>query len=655
MRFDRRVMLVGLLGGYLSPFFVWPSRGSSTELVAGYVLVLLAVSTFVIRRNRWWGQSVAAMVAPALWGLVLLTNGSPLTLAIFYLLLAAIPTAVALPPMRGDADRLPDRNSLVLYSVATAALLLTAAATYYAFDPALIIAIVVLSAGGVLLVGFDPNGLRWPWVATLASAALLLVTWTGADKGIFLIATLLLAAIHLGALAIQFRRGEAPVRRAYEIAGLAAFCFLVLLVKLDGWIGARDVPYAWAAVAVLLSAAFAFLAIRRSDGARAGFAVGTSAFFSLALGLALDPGFYAPVAALQACGLALLYARFQQPILRAMHVVYACLYVLLALAGEFMARSHDMLLDWGANPAGAWDFVPVLHIADSPVMLLLLPGVLAFVAGTAFRRFGQSQLVQSLDVAAVGLVAAGLHFIILPAIPPDIVVRAFTSGWLWFNAMALLAAAAIYAGRRLERDSLFYAGTALAGAVALVMLGWAVLPIFQFWPEIDTPGLPVLNVALLALGLPALLMLAAAYLVRAQGQLNAARALAAFGGFIGLITVLVLIRQAIHGPSLQGPGAVAGQVELYLYSAGMLLYGFAMLVAGVRFNSIALRAGSMLVVLATIGKVFLYDVSGLEGLWRVGSFLGMGIALLAVSWFYGRFVFGIGPSGAKRAADQADA
>jgi len=127
-----------------------------------------------------------------------------------------------------------------------------------------------------------------------------------------------------------------------------------------------------------------------------------------------------------------------------------------------------------------------------------------------------------------------------------------------------------------------------------------------------------------------------------------ARSLAAFGCLAGLITILVVIRQAIHGPTLNGIGAVPLQAELYLYSGGMLLYGFALLWAGAAFSSLALRVGSLVVVLATIVKVFMYDVGGLEGLWRVGSFLGIGIALLAVSWFYGRFVFGIGPSDKMR-------
>lgn len=648
-QFDQRVMLVGLLGGYLSPFFVWWSSASYTELIAGYVIVLLTVSTFAIRWNGWWGQAIPAMVAPALWATVLMTSGTPLTLAIFYLLLAAIPAAVALLPLRADADKLPNRHQLVLYGTLIAALLLTAGAAYYLFDISLVIAIVVLSAGAALLLRLDANGLRWPWLATLAASVVLLVSWTRADQGTLLVATLLLAAIHLGALAMQFRRGAAPVRRSFEIAGLAAFFFVVLLVKLDGWLGARDVPYAWAAVALLLSAVFAFLAIRRNDGARAGFAVGTSAFLSLSLGLALDPGLYAPVAALQACGLAMLYSRFRQPILQSMHAVYACLYLLLLGCGEVMAGAYD-LFGGRDDLAGIGDFVPAIHLGDAPITLLLLPGLLALVAGTALRRVAQSQLAEALDIATVALLAAGLHFLILPTIPDDVVSQAFTSGWLWFNALGILAVAAIYAGGRLGRSTLSLTGTALATVVAAVMLLWAIVPIFRFWPQIDAPGLPVFNVALLALGLPALLMLGAAYLVRGQGNLSVARGFAAFGGFAGLVTILVLIRQAVHGPSLQGPGAVPGQVELYLYSGGMLLYGFAILVTGVRFNSIALRGGSLLVVLATIAKVFLYDVSGLEGLWRVGSFLGMGIALLAVSWFYGRYVFGIGPSGTKRMA-----
>jgi uncharacterized membrane protein len=39
-----------------------------------------------------------------------------------------------------------------------------------------------------------------------------------------------------------------------------------------------------------------------------------------------------------------------------------------------------------------------------------------------------------------------------------------------------------------------------------------------------------------------------------------------------------------------------------------------------------------------IAKAFLVDMSDLVGLWRVLSFLGLGLSLIALSWVYRRFV-----------------
>jgi uncharacterized membrane protein len=72
----------------------------------------------------------------------------------------------------------------------------------------------------------------------------------------------------------------------------------------------------------------------------------------------------------------------------------------------------------------------------------------------------------------------------------------------------------------------------------------------------------------------------------------------------------------------------------------MLAMAFGTLSLGARLDSQPLRYGSLVIMLATVAKVFLFDIGGLEGLWRVASFVAMGVALLATSWFYGRFVFG---------------
>ena len=48
---------------------------------------------------------------------------------------------------------------------------------------------------------------------------------------------------------------------------------------------------------------------------------------------------------------------------------------------------------------------------------------------------------------------------------------------------------------------------------------------------------------------------------------------------------------------------------------------------------------SPLIRLAAVVKVFAFDMADLTGLLRVASFLGLGIALLALGFLYRRYVF----------------
>ncbi len=65
-------------------------------------------------------------------------------------------------------------------------------------------------------------------------------------------------------------------------------------------------------------------------------------------------------------------------------------------------------------------------------------------------------------------------------------------------------------------------------------------------------------------------------------------------------------------------------------------FAVALLTAGVRRRASGLRWASLVVLVATVLKVFLYDLGALEGLARVGSFLGLAVCLLGVSLLYGK-------------------
>lgn len=82
-----------------------------------------------------------------------------------------------------------------------------------------------------------------------------------------------------------------------------------------------------------------------------------------------------------------------------------------------------------------------------------------------------------------------------------------------------------------------------------------------------------------------------------------------------------------------------GLAEFYTYSAAWLVWSLLLLAIGyVRENKV-LRICSLLFASATAIKVFLFDTSELDGLWRALSFAMLGFCLIGIGWFYMRFVF----------------
>ena len=74
-------------------------------------------------------------------------------------------------------------------------------------------------------------------------------------------------------------------------------------------------------------------------------------------------------------------------------------------------------------------------------------------------------------------------------------------------------------------------------------------------------------------------------------------------------------------------------------SIAWALYGLFVLALGMGKDSTALRITSLLIILVTAGKVFLYDLANLEDLYRVAALVGLALSLLTISLAYQRFVF----------------
>jgi uncharacterized membrane protein len=75
-------------------------------------------------------------------------------------------------------------------------------------------------------------------------------------------------------------------------------------------------------------------------------------------------------------------------------------------------------------------------------------------------------------------------------------------------------------------------------------------------------------------------------------------------------------------------------------SLAWAIYALALLTSGIVRRSAALRWTSLLLILVTVGKVFLWDLSHLHDLYRVMSLVGLALSLIVIALAYQRFVFG---------------
>ena len=153
----------------------------------------------------------------------------------------------------------------------------------------------------------------------------------------------------------------------------------------------------------------------------------------------------------------------------------------------------------------------------------------------------------------------------------------------------------------------------------------------------STGGIPVINLLLLGYLLPGLAMGALAWYARNTRPRWYVAMLAVVASLLGFAYATLSVRRLFHGEFI-GLWKGLSQLETYSYSALWLGLGVALLILGVRLNSHILRIASASLVVVAVAKVFLFDMSELEGVLRALSFIGLGAVLIGIGLFYQRML-----------------
>jgi uncharacterized membrane protein len=291
-----------------------------------------------------------------------------------------------------------------------------------------------------------------------------------------------------------------------------------------------------------------------------------------------------------------------------------------------------------ATAAGSLAGIPALAAAlSAPAKTLLVLGLPVPLLYVLWRLAPAEGWARPFPLAVAALFAGACAYVLFKQVfalsnEADFVACGFAERTL-INQALFLVGWAICGGKLpipgITAEQKRFAGLALTGLAALRVLWFDLLLHNPLLVDQHVGTLPVLNLLLPAYFLSAFWLYKARRASDSEGRSRFWLAL-----FLSVLVTgtIAMVRQGFHGALLAGPDIIA--TESYGYSLAGLVLSIALLLAGIRLPDKALRLAGLVLLTATICKVFLVDAAALEGLLRILSFLGLGVALIGIGKLY---------------------
>lgn len=596
--------VLALAGGFVAPLVAGYDAAGIGPLLA--YLGLFTAALFGLAIHRGWGWlALAATVVGFGWVNFLLVALEPtrLTGPAAFVIALALAATLALP-----------RAGITSTWLRTAPLVagliqLLVFAPALQFDGFAWSFYLVLAAAALILAWRDARHLPGALAALGLSLALLAAALVAPESGATFIAAPVLAMLFAGAGFALLDRS-----RSWAVIALGGIAGPVLLTNLLE--PTRLADWHWGALELAAAALAGLVSWRRRsatdthDPGLIGGAVAAAVLFATAPGQLVPVAWLGTVFALATLGFGLWARRTGDRALLTLPAFGAV--AILIAAAEPLADYLVLLAQSFAGEPVLYPYLPGL--ADAFRALVPLSATVALLA-TDSRQFGRLRNA----ALATGLSVALLLLYHLAKLPLAITSEAR------FEALGFVE-------RALITHVLFAAAVALRTrlpAIALPLFALALARLVWFDLLVLNPVFVAQQVSLFP---PTLhLALAGFWLTRFLPPPLATRAASA----AALLATLAVVRHAAHGAIITGP---IGTGENYGYSIALLLLALAGLTLGIRSGSRDLRlAGLGLLTFVTV-KVFLIDAAALDGLLRILSFLGLGVALIGIGWVYRRFL-----------------
>lgn len=628
--------LMGLVGGFAAPWVAGLGANNVPALLL-YLGVFLAGLFGLALWRRWLWLLLLASGGGAIWTIGLIATAESALPLIGLFVIVAGSAAVLVGDRFANSD--PRLEAMARYAPMGLALVQLAMLLPrlefswigWAFYGA-------LSAGAIALALRDERHLRNLFGALLVCLMPLAAGWEGsAPRGMMAGASIgigLLFAIPAHARAFEDRAG-----RAY-------WAMLALMAQAIPFVAAFSVAKAdfsdlgWGITSALLVLPAGFIAWRWRQAAsridqvtQVASAALAAAFAWLALTHILPNDYFASVTLAVAAALAAWATRTSGEGMQKLAAVPAGFGIFALLVGSW--QFLDALFE-----ALGGDQLMLSELPDlgDAAKLTLLPAGLALATGL-LPHFALGRIMRKALAVAGGAGLLAFVWLIAKQIahidsPSQFITLGLAERVVMTQALFLTGWLAL---RQAGDSASLYAKAGLAAtALALLRLVWFDLGVFNplYVPQALGPA-PIANLGTVHLGLAAFWLWQLARNPIVKNAYPHLPKTAEIGSLILMaLAALVTVRQLVQGNLISGATIDVG--ENYLYSAALLALATIWLAVGIRGGLSILRlAGLALLTLVTL-KVFLIDASALEGVLRILSFMGLGIALIGIGWAYGR-------------------
>ncbi len=500
----------------------------------------------------------------------------------------------------------------------------------------------LLSLGGIVMAYFNPRLYNFAPPLSLIASGVMLANRGGAPEELAL-TLVAFTALFAGSGYVLQSRCTDP-RLWCSLAAVSSLLFyLIGYFNLHEQLPYLMAAHVWGGLAAIMAGVSVFtvekLAREIPDGNEhkqfilSIYAALATAFISLCVAIELDKAFLPLAIAGEMAALAWINTRTDIVALRKLTAAMGCVFAYLI---SWQAIAAFSVIALGSTYDGT--DMPML---TQPLVQLGLPSALFLLAAHFLRQKGDDKLSYIFEISAVMLFGAGAHFLSREVLHPGqnvlLMKDTFTERACMTDMMFVYAAFCLWTGKELLRKSFIFCGNFLA-ALAVFRLGFSDFliqnPLFDSSQNVGT--LFILNSLLLAYGVPVLLLHQIIKLLSDEKRDLWGQVIYGIMLTLAFTLVTLEVRQAFHGTDLAS--GITSNAEIYAYSFVWLLLGIGLLFMGTILHSKQVRVISLGIMILVVSKVFLYDASELTGLFRVASFLGLGLSLLGLSWFYTRFV-----------------